>query len=220
MWRTVRPHRPPHGRPQLAAESTLGSTLTMQSAAVRKAEAVSPRARGSRRIREEWRFALAMTLPAFCVVFLIMGFPWLYSLWMSLNFVNLLTQQWIFVGLGNYQKILPDPGFVNSFLRTAWFSAVVVLGSTGLGLLMAIALNLSFRGRALMRSVMLMPWAVAPVVVGKLFTLIYSGQYGTLNGLLYQFGLIDEYIPFLAHGQRALLLVSVAAVWQSAPLTA
>jgi ABC-type glycerol-3-phosphate transport system permease component len=192
----------------------------MQSAAVRKAEAVSPRARGSRRIREEWRFALAMTLPAFFVVFLIMGFPWLYSLWMSLNFVNLLTQQWIFVGLGNYQKILPDPGFVSSFLRTAWFSAVVVLGSTALGLLMALALNLPFRGRALMRSVMLMPWAVAPVVVGKLFTLIYSGQYGTLNGLLYQFGLIDQYIPFLADGQRALLLVSVAAVWQSAPLTA
>src|SRR5215207_1551610 len=202
MWRTAQSRCPPLTRPRLVAEATLGSTLTMQSAAVRKADVVSTRPRGSRRIREEWRFALAMTLPAFFIVFLIMGFPWLYSLWMSLNFVNLLTQQWTFVGFANYQKILPDPGFVSSLLRTAWFSAVVVLGSTGLGLLMALALNLSFRGRGLMRSVMLMPWAVAPVVVGKLFTLIYSGQYGTLNGLLYQFGLIDQYIPFLADGQR------------------
>ena len=191
----------------------------MESAAVGPAEAVATPRRALRRPREERRFALAMTVPAIVAVFLIMGFPWLYSLWMSLNFVNLLTQQWNFVGLANYQKTLPDPGFISSLLRTAWFSAVVVLGSTGLGLLMALALNQTFRGRGLMRSVMLMPWAVAPVVVGKLFTLIYSGEYGTLNGLLYQFGVIDQYIPFLADGQRALLLVSVASIWQSAPLT-
>src|SRR5688572_22292280 len=113
------------------------SVLNMESAAVRDAEVVSRNPRAARRTREERRFALAMILPAFAAVFLIMGFPWFYSFWMSLNFVNLLTQQWIFVGLANYQKIVPDPGFVSSFLRTAWFSAVVVLGSTALGLLMA-----------------------------------------------------------------------------------
>lgn len=184
-----------------------------------KAGVIVTRARGSRRERQDRLFALGMIVPALIVVFLVMGFPWIYSFWMSLNFVNLLTQRWTFVGLENYQKILVDPVFTGAFLRTAWFSAVVVLGGTGLGLLMALVLNQSFKGRGLMRSVMLMPWAVAPVVVGKLFTLIYSGQYGTLNGFLYQFGLIDQYIPFLADGQRALILVAVAAIWQSAPLS-
>lgn len=191
----------------------------MATAPYRKAEVVTARPYGLRRERQDRKFALWMILPALIVVFFVMGFPWLYSLWMSLNFVNLLTQTWTFVGLTNYQKMFPDPSFIGALQRTAWFSAVVVLGGTGLGLVMALALNQTFKGRGLMRSIMLMPWAVAPVVVGKLFTLIYSGQYGTLNGLLYQFGLIDQYIPFLADGQRALILVAVAAIWQSAPLT-
>ncbi len=173
----------------------------------------------SHRERAERRFALAMITPALIGVLAVMGYPWGYSFWMSLNHINLMTHRWRYVGLANYRKVIPQQAFSDSFVRTMWFSAVVVVGGTVLGLLLALALNEQFKARGVVRSVMLMPWAVAPVVVGKLFTLMYSGEYGVLNGLLYQFGLIKDYVPFLAEARRALLLVAVASIWQSAPLS-
>ncbi|MEA2583564.1 MAG: multiple sugar transport system permease protein, partial [Thermomicrobiales bacterium] len=186
---------------------------------VRPAPAVKARPRLSRTERAERRFAIAMITPTLIAVLAIMGYPWVYSAWMSLNFVNLLTKRWTFVWFDNYTKLFSDQSFIDSFVRTMWFSGLVVGGGTFLGLLMALALNEHFKGRGLMRSIMLMPWAVAPVVVGKLFTLIYSGEYGVLNGLLLQLGIIDNYIPFLADARRSLIMVAVAAIWQSAPLS-
>lgn len=177
------------------------------------------RPRLSRLERSERRFAILMIAPTLIAVLAVMGYPWGYSAWMSLNFVNLLTQRWTYVGLDNYTKLIHDQSFIDSFIRTMWFSGLVVAGGTFLGLLMALALNEHFKGRGLMRSIMLMPWAVAPVVVGKLFVLIYSGEYGVLNGLLKQFGLVDTYIPFLAEPRRSLIMVAIAAIWQSAPLS-
>lgn len=169
--------------------------------------------------RSERRYALTMILPTVIAVLAIMGYPWLYSLWMSLNSVNLLTQRWTFIGIENYTQLLSDSSFINSLVRTIWFSAAVVVGGTVVGLLMALSLNEKFKGRGVMRSVMLLPWAIAPVVVGQLFTLIYSGSYGVLNGLLLELGFVDTYIPLLTHSVRALLLVALASVWQSAPLS-
>lgn len=168
--------------------------------------------------RAERRFALLMLTPALVMVFAIMAFPWGYSFWLSLNEMNIFTQTWTFVGLENYQKTLPNEAAINAFGRTVWFSALLVIGTNVVGMAMALILNQEFRGRGLMRSIMLMPWAVAPVVVGKLFSLIYSGEYGVLNGFLLQLGLIERYVPFLAEGRRALLLVAVAAIWSAAPL--
>lgn len=169
--------------------------------------------------RSDRRFAILMVSPTVIAVFGVMGYPWLYSLWLSLHSVNLLTKRWAWVGLENYAKSFQDATFTSSLLRTLWFSGLVVIGGTLVGLLMALVLNEAFRGRGVIRSVMLMPWAIAPIVVGKLFLLIYSGQYGVLNGILYQLNLIDSYIPFMTESRRALMLTAVAAIWQSAPLS-
>jgi len=169
--------------------------------------------------RSDRRFAYLMVAPAIVAVGAVMGYPWLYSVWLSLHNVNLLTQRWTWVGLDNYQKVFQSQQFTDSLIRTLWFSGLVVVGGTVLGLLMALVLNETFRGRGLMRSLMLLPWAIAPVVVGKVFTLIYSGQYGTLNGVLYQFGIIENYVPWMTEAQRALILMAVASIWQSAPLS-
>jgi multiple sugar transport system permease protein len=174
----------------------------------------------SRIDRLDFRFAVLMTLPAFIGVIAVMGYPWAYSAWLSLHNMNLRTQQWTWVGLDNYQNILNDESFIASLKRTLWFSGLVVAGGTIVGLGIALVLNETFRGRGPMRSIVLLPWAIAPVVVGKIFTLIYSGQYGTLNGLLYQFNLIDSYVPWLTESTRAMFLVALASIWQGAPLSA
>lgn len=169
--------------------------------------------------RGDRRFAFLMALPTIIAVLAVMGYPWLYSVWLSLHNMNLLTKKWTWVGLDNYTKLFNDQPFQDSLIRTIWFSFLVVAGGTILGLMMALVLNESFRGRGIMRSVMLLPWAIAPVVVGKVFSLIYSGQYGTLNGILYDLGIIETYVPWMTQARRALFLVATASVWQSAPLS-
>lgn len=169
--------------------------------------------------RGDRRFAFLMAVPTLIAVGAVMGYPWFYSVWLSLHNMNLITKQWTWVGLDNYVKVFQSQLFTDSLVRTLWFSGLVVIGGTVLGLGMALVLNETFRGRGIMRSVMLLPWAIAPVVVGKVFTLIYSGQYGTMNGILYQAGLIDDYVPWMTESLRALILVAVASIWQSAPLS-
>lgn len=170
--------------------------------------------------RADRRFATLMILPTVIAVLAVMGYPWLYSGWLSLHSMNLLTKRMAWVGLGNYAKTLQDQTFQESLLRTIWFSALVVFGGIVVGLAIALVLNESFRGRGLMRSIMLLPWAIAPVVVGKLFLLIYSGEYGVLNGFLYQVGLIDTYVPWMTESGRALVMTAIASIWQAAPLSA
>jgi multiple sugar transport system permease protein len=165
-------------------------------------------------------FGFLMTVPTLIGVFAIMGYPWVYSLWMSVNTVNPLTQEWSFTGLDNYISILGSTALLNSLSLTIGFAAMVVVGTTAVGLVIALALNASFAGRGFMRTVILIPWAVASVVVGRMFQLIYDGAFGTLNGLLYQLGLIQAYVPWLADGWRALVLIAIASVWSGAPLTA
>ena len=101
-----------------------------------------------------------MISPTVVAVLGVMGYPWLYSLWLSLHSVNLLTKRWVWVGLENYTKSFHDDTFTSSLLRTLWFSGLVVIGGTLVGLLMALVLNEAFRGRGVIRSVMLMPWAI------------------------------------------------------------
>ena len=67
---------------------------------------------------------------------------------------------------------------------------------------------------------MLIPWAMAPVAVGILWSWIFDGSYGTLNALLFDLGLIDEPIAWLANGSTAFNLVALVHVWNQAPLTA
>ena len=80
--------------------------------------------------RQDFRFALFMVIPAFVAVIAVMGYPWAYSAWLSLHNMNLMTQRWTWVGLDNYQKIFENQSFIDSLVRTLWFSGLVVAGGT------------------------------------------------------------------------------------------
>ena len=62
-----------------------------------------------------------------------------------------------------------------------------------------------------------MPWAVPTIAAATMFRWIYNADYGALNGLLYQLGLIDKYIPWLADPVSAMNMVIIADVWKSTP---
>ncbi|NJO37658.1 MAG: ABC transporter permease subunit [Rhizobiales bacterium] len=180
-----------------------------------EAERPSPKARGA---VSPLRLPFLLTLPTLLVVFVVFGIPLVYALALSLHRINMLTQQWIFVGLANYLDILPNPEFLAAFARTAYFSVVTVLGGLVLGMAMALVLNLDFPGRNFLRSIVLVPWAMAPVAVGVLWGWMFNGEYGTLNAILFDLGLIEKPIHWLGNGSVAFNLVALVHIWNQAPL--
>jgi multiple sugar transport system permease protein len=171
-----------------------------------------------RRDRPSIRLPFLLTLPTLLIVFVVIGIPLVYSVALSMHRINMLTQQWIFVGLQNYVDILPDPEFIAAFGRTAYFAVVTVVGGLVLGMAMALILNARFPGRDFLRSIVLIPWAMAPVAVGVLWGWMFNGEYGTLNAILFDLGLISRPIHWLGDGDTAFNLVALVHIWNHAPL--
>jgi multiple sugar transport system permease protein len=165
-------------------------------------------------------FAHLAVAPTLLIVIVVVGLPLAYSFYLSLNRTNPITKRWIFVGFDNYAGILGNSEFWGAFGRTAYFAAFSLIGTTLLGMAMALLLNERFAGRGFLRSVILVPWAMAPVSVGVLWSFIYAGNYGALTGLLNDLGLGNWALPWLGDGFRALNLVALTNVWSQAPLTA
>lgn len=118
-----------------------------------------------------------------------------------------------FRGADNYIKLLEDDEFWEVTGRS-----FVVVGLT-LPLEMAVAfaiamlLNQRFPGRGMMRTLAILPWMLPPVVNGFLWGWLLNGEYGALNGFLYQFGLIDEYRNWLRAPETQILWVAVVQTW-------
>src|SRR5204862_451797 len=75
-------------------------------------------------------------------------------------------------------------------------------------------------GFGLLRWIVLLPWAIPLVAAGVIWRLLVHGNFGALNGLLLQLGLIKSYVPFLSDPTLALLAVALAQVWREFPLAA
>jgi ABC-type glycerol-3-phosphate transport system permease component len=165
-------------------------------------------------------FAYLALAPTVLVVLLVVGVPLGYSLFLSLNRINPITHHWIFVGLGNYMALPGNADLWAALGRTAYFAAFSMIGTTLLGTVFALILNARFPGRGFLRSVVLVPWAMAPVSVGVLWSFLFAGDFGALNGLLNDLHLSNLAMPWLGDGFRALNLVALVHVWNQAPLTA
>lgn len=190
----------------------------------------TPGAVGRRLARSGAGFACFLILPALSLIFLVVLFPLAYSLWMSFADVNLLRPQgpalevlgvrlplFRWVGLRNYARVLADPLYWGSLARTLYFVAAFVVETTLVGLAMALVLHEPFRGRALMRSLLLVPWSLSRVVVGLLWQGMLDVEFGALNGLLYRLGVIETYVSFFQHGFTALNVVVGIYMWNQAP---
>ena len=183
-------------------------------------------ARRSRAARGDAWFAFWLILPAVLVVIGVSIYPVAYAVWTSLHNLNPAMGLNLWVGLENYRTVFTQQEFRTAIVVTLRFAISVTTLTILLGLGMALVLNQPFFGRGMMRSVLLVPWAMSGTVVGVLWAWIYDGGYGTLNGVLFQFGLIDQYVPWLGDfdipllGPAALYLVVIAFVWNSAPMAA
>lgn len=104
-----------------------------------------------------------------------------------------------------------------SIVTTGVFVSIVIGVGLPASLVIALVLNEDFRGRGILRAVLLVPWAIPPVVNGTIWGLILHGDLGTLNGFLSKLGLIKRYVVWLGDPKLALITVSLAVAWRWLP---
>ncbi|SDS38084.1 carbohydrate ABC transporter permease [Microlunatus soli] len=174
--------------------------------------------RAERRRRRDLRFGITLALPSAAVVVALLGYPMGYAIYMSTyNWNDKVPGLHPFVGLANYGQLLADPQFHGALGRTAVFAAFTVLGGVALAVAIASLLNKDFRGRTLARVLLLVPWAVPPVVNGIMWKLIFDGSSGVLNSILLRIGVIDTKVQWLADPDLAMLVLIFAELWKLLP---
>jgi ABC-type sugar transport system permease subunit len=125
-----------------------------------------------------------------------------------------------FVGLGNYLEMLQSRTFWETIGRTLYFTVVSVSLELVMGLAIAQLIHSHPWGWQFLRFSLIIPWAVPTIVNGAMWRWIYSADFGALNGLLMQLGLIKHYVPWLTLPDMAMNLVILADVWHMMPFVA
>jgi multiple sugar transport system permease protein len=148
-------------------------------------------------------------------------FPILKAMHMSLyNHVLIRPQDYRYVGLGNYLRLLHD----EVFWLSLWNSFYWVFGSVSFqflgGFAAALLLHQSFHGRALVRTITLLPWIIPGVVVALIWEFIYQPNYGLLNDVLSRAGWMTERVAWLSSPALAMPAVIVANIWRGVPFFA
>jgi len=163
---------------------------------------------------------LLLVAPAMLAIFGVVLLPMLNSLWLSFQLHDLSRpQENAFIWFRNYADLLQDPRYLNSLQATLKFSLFSVLIELVLGVAIAIVLNQEFRGRGVVRGLMILPWAMPSIVNAAMWKWIYNADYGALNALLSQLHLIDHYRVWLAEPATAMFLIILANVWKETPFT-
>ena len=160
----------------------------------------------------------AMASPALLMIFILAVYPLLYTIFISFSNLNMISGESTFVGLQHYVAVFTSGEFWNSIKVTLLFTVLSLIIQLPLGVLVALLLNQEFRGRWLLRSVILMPWAVPTLVNATLWNWIFNSQYGALNRILMQFHLIDEPVIWFATAGRAMVMIVLADTWRMLPL--
>jgi multiple sugar transport system permease protein len=173
--------------------------------------------RRSRGIPER-RLAWLMTAPSMLLIALVAVYPILYAVWLSLHEYSLIEEglsRWASpAGFGNYIDAFEDPEFRKSVYVTLIYSVTSVALETVIGLGMALIMATAFKGQGLLRTVVLVPWAVLTVVTAIMWRTIVDPNLGFVNQIL------GTSIVWLGEEPEALIVMILADTWKTAPFMA
>lgn len=184
--------------------------------------AMGPRERSSilngytLRERRATRFAYLVNAPLILYLALILVFPMAWGLYMSLTNKMIGTKE-VFIGLQNYRRLLKTPEYLQSLKNTMVFTFFAILGKLFFGLLMALALNTDFKGRNLVRALLMIPWTLPNIVAVYNWRWIFNPSGGVANYLLKTFGIIHSDLIWFGSAGLAMISVIVANVWRGTP---
>ena len=170
---------------------------------------------------DDRRFALLAILPGALFVGLLVLPPILAAFGLSLFRVELgRDANTPFIGLRNFERLVSDQNFLATIPRTIVFAIGTTALTLPLALATALVINRGFRGAGVLGVVLLMPWAVAPVVTGLYWNFIFNGNFGLATGVAMMLGLTERPIPWLQDTGTAVMIAVVATAWRSVPLAA
>ena len=169
--------------------------------------------------RESAFFGYLLNSPALLLLLLLEAYPVVQAVWTSFQRHNLMRPNMRgFAGVENYATITGKLEFWTALQVTLVFVVLSVSMIVLLGIAIAVLANQPIRGQAVLRTLILVPWAIPPVVNGLMWQWIYNSRAGALNGLLVSLGIIDDYRSWLSEPTTALLLTVLAHVWNQLPL--
>lgn len=185
----------------------------MEAASVQQAGATQPRRR-SKGIPER-RLAIMMVAPSMILIAIVAAYPIIYAVWLSLHEYSVRVaglSRW--AGFRNYSNALSDPAWWAAFEHTLIFTVVSVALELVIGLGMALAMHEAFKGQGLLRTTVLVPWAVLTVVTAIMWRTMFVSPYGFVNTVL------GTQTVWLGSEPQALIIIILADVWKTAPFMA
>ncbi|MBB3612541.1 sugar ABC transporter permease [Rhizobium sp. BK602] len=121
------------------------------------------------------------------------------------------------VGIGNFIEVIQDPGWWIAVKNTLIFTVISVAIETVLGLAIALLVNQAIPGRGLARAAILVPWAIPVVVSTKIWEWMLNDQFGVINKILIELGLIDHGVAWTANSSLIMGVVIFVDVWMTTP---
>ncbi|TGS10117.1 sugar ABC transporter permease [Mesorhizobium sp. M2E.F.Ca.ET.209.01.1.1] len=168
------------------------------------------------------------------VLAVVAGWPFLRTVYYSFtdaSLADLDARQW--VGFDNYFSVLRlpsgrllydgllvDPVWWRAVWNTVRFAVISVACETVLGMIVALALNAEFKGRGIVRAAILIPWAIPTIVSAKMWQWMLNDQFGIINVVLLNLGLVDSKIAWTASADTAMIAVLIVDIWKTTPFMA
>ena len=180
------------------------------------------------------RAAWAFIAPMLVVLAAVALYPLARTIWFgftdaSLN--NIDDAQWVGIrnylewldygnGQGEWLGLLADDRWWRAVWNTLKFAFVSVFFETLFGLIIALVLNAQFPGRAIVRTAVLVPWAIPTVVSAKLWGWMLHDQFGIINDMLMKLGIIAAPVAWTATPDTAMAAVMMVDIWKTTPFMA
>lgn len=199
------------------SQSTQPAVSTGQQVAT-----LGKRSAGTSWERGKTRLAWMLLTPTLILITFVALYPLVQTIYQSFTDARLASGvEPQFVGLLNYQDLLRDIQFRTAIWTTLKFTAVTVLFEFLLGLGVALVINSNFKGRGLMRTAMLVPWAIPTVVSAQMWKWMYNDIYGPINDFLVRkIGVLDAPVAFIAQPSTSLWAVAAVDIWKTTPFVA
>lgn len=167
------------------------------------------------------RAALPFLGPAVAVLALLLVFPLLRTVWLSLlrfDLSQVLGRAPHFVGLANYAELARSGFFWHVVVATLVFAAVCVIGTLVLGTACALALEEPFWGRAPLRVAIVLPWAMPAVAASIVWKWMFDDQHGPIDAALAALGLRSfDGFSWTSNAYVAFAAVALIVIWQTFP---
>lgn len=162
------------------------------------------------------RLGLLLMIPIVVVIFIITGLPFLRALYWSFT-DKVIGSKEHFIFLDNYVKLFSDAVYWKSLRNTSVYTVGCVAVKLLVGLLWAVLLNQSFRGKAFFRTALLIPWALPGMVAAMTFRWMYDSTYGIINSVLINLGIVSLPVAWLSNPRIVLFSAMIVNIWRGVP---